>query len=178
MVVNNMRLAALVTAILMAATFRLLPHPPNFSPIAAMALFGGAFMPRKALGILVPLAAMLLSDLVLGFHASMPFVYAAVALTSVLGWWLATNRTLGRVGIAAVLASVLFFLVTNFGVWASQDMYPHTLAGLGACFVAALPFFQNTLAGDLVFTALLFGGFALLERAVPRLREEPVPAAA
>jgi hypothetical protein len=82
-----------------------------------------------------------------------------------------------RVGAAGVVASVLFFLVTNFGTWALSGMYPHTLAGLGACYVAAIPFFQNTLAGDLFYAALLFGGFALAEHLVPRNRAgNPQPA--
>lgn len=167
---NHSRLAAILTAILVAASLRLLPHPPNFTPIGAMALFGGAYLGRRAFAFAAPLGALLLSDLVLGFHGSMPFVYAGVALTVLIGWALASRLSAVTVAGAALASSVLFFGLTNFGVWLTSGMYPLTLAGLTACFVAAIPFFQNTLAGDLFYSALLFGGFALLERRVPRLQ--------
>ena len=167
---NHSRLAAILTAILVAASLRLLPHPPNFTPIGAMALFGGAYLGRRAIAFAAPLGALMLSDLVLGFHGSMPFVYAGVAFTVLIGWVLASRLSAVTVAGAALASSVLFFGLTNFGVWLTSGMYPPTLAGLAACFVAAIPFFQNTLAGDLFYSALLFGGFALLERRVPRLQ--------
>lgn len=166
----NTRTIALLAAIFTAAAMRLLPHPPNFSPIAAMALFSGAYFSRRGMAFVAPLAAMLVSDAILGFHALMPVVYGSLALVVCLGWLLSSRRTPGRVAGAAVAGSVTFYLVTNFAVWAFGDMYPKTLEGLAACYVAALPFFQNGLAGDLFFTALLFGGFALAERGVPALR--------
>jgi len=164
------RLLAILAAVLLAAAMRLMPHPPNFSPIAAMALFGGAYLGRRAIAFAAPLGALLLSDLVLGFYPEAVFVYLSVGAIVLIGWALEKRRTLLRVGAAAVAASVLFYLVTNFGVWLVMDYYPKTLAGVATCYVAAIPFFQNTLAGDLVFSALLFGGFALLECQVPRLR--------
>jgi hypothetical protein len=100
----------------------------------------------------------------------MPYVYASVALIVVIGWAVQARITPLRIGLAAVASSVLFFVVTNFGVWLSSGMYPLTPSGLAACYAAAIPFFQNTLAGDLFYSALLFGGFALLERTVPRIR--------
>ena len=169
---NRARLLALLAAIFAAAAMRLLPHPPNFSPIAALALFSGAYLSKRAIAFVAPIAALLLSDLFLGFYPELVFVYLSVAATVVIGWAVAKRKSAGRVAIAAVATSILFYLVTNFGVWLLTDYYPDTLAGLAACYVAAIPFFQNTLAGDLFFTALLFGGFALAERAVPRLREE------
>ncbi|MEO6433884.1 MAG: DUF6580 family putative transport protein [Sphingomicrobium sp.] len=173
---NHARLSAIVVAILAAAALRLVPHPPNFTPIGAMALFGGAYLGRRAIAFAAPLGALLLSDLVLGFYSGMAFQYVAVALTVALGWAvLYQNRNGVRVGGTAVAASVLFFVISNLGVWAGSGMYPHTLAGLGACFVAAIPFFQNSLAGDLLWSGVLFGGFALLERGIPALRE-PLPA--
>lgn len=167
----NARVIALLAAILIAAAMRLLPHPPNFSPIAAMALFSGAYMPRRGLAFIAPLAALLLSDAIIGFHALMPIVYGSVALVVCLGWLLSSRRTPARIALAAVAGSVTFFLITNFAVWAFGDMYPKTLEGLAACYVAALPFFQNGLAGDLFFTAFLFGGFAIAERLMPVLRQ-------
>lgn len=167
---THARLAAILTAILIAAALRLAPHPPNFTPIGAMALFGGAYFGRRALAFAAPLGALLLSDTVLGFHSGMPYVYGSVALIVLIGWAMAKRITLLSVAAASVAASVLFFLITNFGTWATGELYPPTLSGLAACYVAAIPFFQNTLAGDLFFSALLFGGFALLEQRVPVLR--------
>ena len=167
---HHARLLAIFSAILVAAALRLVPHPPNFTPIGAIALFGGAYLGRQALGFAVPLGALLLSDAVIGFHSGMPFVYASVALIVVIGWAIRTRRTVVGIAAAALASSVLFFAVTNFGVWLTSGMYPPTLAGLAACYVAAIPFFQNTLAGDLFFSAFLFGGFAVLERQVPLLR--------
>lgn len=175
---NRARLLALLAAIVAAAAMRLLPHPPNFSPIAAMALFSGAYLPRRALAFVAPFAALLLSDALLGgFYAGMEFVYLSFGLTVLIGWAIAGRKSPLAIGGAAVASSILFFALTNFGVWLLSGMYPPTLAGLSACFVAAIPFFQNTLAGDLLFTALLFGGFALAEQAAPALRQAPRAAA-
>jgi len=173
MTTNHARLVALLSAILAAAALRLVPHPPNFTPIGAMALFSGAYVGRRALAFVAPLAALLLSDLVLGFHSGMPFVYASVAAIAALGFIALSRVTLLRLAGAAVASSVLFFAVTNFGTWLLSGMYPMSASGLAACYVAAIPFFQNTLAGDLFYTGLLFGGFALLERVLPALRPQP-----
>ena len=167
----NARVLALVAAIFTVAAMRLLPHPPNFSPIAAMALFSGAYLSQRGLALVAPLAALLISDILLGFHGLMWLVYGSVALVVCLGWLLQSKRSPARITIAALSGSVLFYLLTNFGVWAFGDMYPKTLSGLAACYVAALPFFQNSLAGDLFFTALLFGGWAMAERLMPALRQ-------
>jgi hypothetical protein len=173
---NKARLLALVTAIFAAAALRLVPHPPNFSPIAAMALFSGAYLPKRALAFVAPFAALLLSDVVLGFYAGMNFVYFSFALTVLIGWAIASRKTPLMIGSAAVASSVLFFVLTNFGMWLFSGFYPLSGGGLAACFVAAIPFFQNTLAGDLLFTALLFGGFALFERMVPAIRQRQLVA--
>ena len=178
MTANHSRLLAILTAVVVAAALRLVPHPPNFTPIGAMALFSGAYLTRRGLAFAVPLAAMLLSDAVLGFHSGMPFVYGSVALITFIGSLGLKRVSSFRVVGAALVSSVLFFVVTNFGTWAVSGMYPLTLAGLAACYVAAIPFFQNTVVGDLFYSAVLFGGFALLERAIPALRQgtEPQPA--
>jgi len=168
----NARILALLAAILTAAALRLIPHPPNFTPIGAMALFSGAYLGRKGLAFVAPLAAMLLSDAILGFHSGMPFVYASVALIVLIGSLVASRITAMTVVGAALASSVLFFIVTNFGTWLVSGMYPLTGGGLAACYVAAIPFFQNTAVGDLFYCAVLFGGFALLERAVPKLRPQ------
>jgi len=175
---NKSRIVALVAAIFAAAAMRLLPHPPNFAPIAAMALFSGTQMPKHALSFVAPFAALLLSDALLGgFYPGMNFVYFSFALTVLIGWAVAKRKTALTIGAAAVASSVLFFILTNFGMWLFSGFYPLTREGLVACYVAAIPFFQNTLAGDLFFTALLFGGFALAERLFPALRRPAFSAA-
>ncbi|MFL6742145.1 MAG: DUF6580 family putative transport protein [Sphingomicrobium sp.] len=169
---NHTRLLALLSAIVVAAALRLVPHPPNYTPIGAMALFGGAYFGRQALAFAAPLGAMLLSDAILGFHPYMWATYLSVLLIVLIGWTVARRITPLRIGGGAIAGSVVFFLLTNFSVWLGSSVYQQTAAGLAACYVAAIPFFQNTLAGDLFYSALLFGGFALLERIVPQLRPQ------
>lgn len=168
------RLLTLITIILTAALFRLVPHWPNFTPIAALALFGAAMFERKWLGLVAPLASMLLSDALIGFHGSMGAVYLSFGLTWLLGVWALPVRrsgkvTAGRIATASVTASILFFLITNFAVWYGSQFYPQTGPGLITCYVAGLAFYNGTsfflngLAGDLFYSALLFGGYYLLQ---------------
>jgi len=167
---GNLGLIALVVVVLVAAVFRIIPHPPNFTPIAAMALFGGAYFTNKKLAFLIPMAAMLLSDLFIGFHSGMPAVYLSFALMVLIGMRISNNIKPKSVIIGSLSASVLFFVITNFGVWmTSATMYSQGLYGLTACYVAAIPFFHNTVLGDLVFTSVLFGGFYLVRQKFPIL---------
>jgi hypothetical protein len=164
-----------LTAVVVVAAFaRLIPHPPNLSPVGAIALFGGAFFPRTRNAFLIPLAAMLLSDLVLGLHALVPVVYGCFALNALLGRWLRSRRRFVPIALATVAGAVQFFLVTNFACWVLW--YPHTLEGFWTCYIAAIPFFHNTLIGDAVFTTAIFGGLAVAEMMVPVFREECQPA--
>lgn len=174
----NPRLTALIAIILTAALLRLLPHPPNFTPIAAMALFGGAYLSDRRVAVAAALTALFISDLFLGLYPEMWAIYAAMALVVLLGGFLRENRTPLRIAGVALTGSVLFFVLTNLATWALGTMYPLTLAGLVQCYTAAIPFFQNSLAGDAVFTVLLFGGFALAQRLAPALRERDAPLAA
>ena len=170
---NHSRLVALLAAIVVAAALRLVPHPPNFTPIGAMALFSGAYLGRKALAFAAPLGALLLSDLVLGFYHGQATVYFSVALIVMLGMVALSRVSPLRVAGAAILSSILFFVITNFGMWLFSGFYPRTMLGLEACYVAAIPFFQNTIAGDLFYATLLFGGFRVAELMVPRLSAQP-----
>lgn len=157
-----------VVLILLAAASRLLPHAPNFTPVAALGLFAGATLGRRA-AWLVPAGALLLSDAILGFYnpVSMLWNYAGFAACLLIGSGvLGPSRTLVRLGGAALGSSVAFFLLSNFGMWAA-GYYPRTLAGLGACYAAGLPFFRNTVASDLLFTAALFGAYAALRALFP-----------
>ena len=166
----HIRLTTLTIIVLATALFRLVPHWPNFTPIAALALFGAATFERKWLGLAAPLAAMLLSDALIGFHGSMGAVYASFGLTWLLGLWALHRPTAARIAGASVASSVLFFLITNFAVWFGSAFYPQTAAGLLSCYEAGLAFYNGTsfflngLLGDLLFSAALFGGYYLLQQ--------------
>jgi hypothetical protein len=164
----NPRLLTLTGMILAAALIRLLPHPPNFAPIAAMALFGGAYFSNKKLAFIIPLAALFLTDAILGFHYLMSAVYVSFALIVVIGMTV-KSINVKNVFLASVSASVSFFILTNTAEWAFGVMYPKTAAGLAMCFTAAIPFFHYTLLGDLFFVSVIFGAFELFRLKFPVL---------
>ena len=150
--------------VILAAAARLLPHPWNFTPIIAIGLFAGNQARSVYTGILATLSALILSDVVLGFDSSFWYVSAAMLIPVLLGR-LARN-SVGALVAAALASSFSFFLITNFMVWATQSLYPHTAAGLMACFSAGIPFYRNQLLGDAFYTVALFGGYAILSRLV------------
>jgi hypothetical protein len=167
----NPRLTVILMIVLIAALMRIVPHPANVTPIAAMALFAGAYLPDRRLALVIPLAAMLLSDLVIGLHASMLYVYAGVAVTVLIGGaMLKRNPSVMPAIAASLVSSVMFFLITNYGTWVTGVLYPRTAEGLMMAYTAGIPFFRNSVLGDLFFTAMLFGGFQVLERSLPALR--------
>ncbi len=147
---------------------RLLPHLPNFTPIAATALFGGTYLNKKY-AFIVPLVAMFLSDIFLGFHGTMPYVYGSFILTGVIGLWLKNHKNARNIVGATLLSSVLFFLITNFGVWAT-GWYPKTLSGLMQSYTMGLPFFRNTVLGDLCYTGVFFGAYELAQLLIVRYK--------
>ena len=164
------RFIFIATAVLIAAGSRLLPHPPNFTPIAAMALFCGANCSNKFSAFLIPLLAMLLSDFFLGFHNTLIPVYLSLGLIVLIGsGTLRKNNNLSSLFVASVSSSVLFFIVTNLAVWLIGDLYAKNISGLTECFLLAIPFFKNTIFGDLFFSGVLFGSFYLAQRKFPRL---------
>ena len=177
---------ALAGLILIAALTRLLPHPPNFSPVEAIALFGGAYFAARKWAILVPLAGMFVSDLILaqkmgGSYAeyfstpSFWIVYACIVLTTLMGFGLRGKVTGARVLGYSLAGSVLFFVASNFATWATAAPGLGACSlSLGSCYVAGIPFFQWTLLGTLFYSALLFGGFALLRQRVPQLQASTV----
>ncbi len=154
-----------VLLILMAALIRFLPHPANVVPIAAMALFGGAHFNKKY-ALLMPIIVMFLSDIFLGFHNTMPFVYGSFLLTGLIGIFLRKHNSFKWVLGGTLLSSILFFVITNFGVWLMNmgNMYSQNLAGLVQCYVMAIPFFKNTVLGDLFYTVMMFGGYEVFCR--------------
>ena len=143
---------------------RLLPHPPNFAPIAAIALFGGLYLSRKT-ALILPLAALVISDMFIGSYqlTLMFFVYGSFLLTVFLGFWLKKHKKWYTIGGSAVLSAVLFFVLTNFAVWAFSPWYAKTFAGLIQCFAMALPFFRNTLVGNLFYTGVFVGAYELIK---------------
>jgi hypothetical protein len=155
--------------ILAAAFSRLIPHPPNFTAVAAMALFGGAYLSSRTAAFALPIAAMFLSDLIIGFHPGMYAVYISFILIVAMGMSLRNNKKIGNIFLASVSASVTFFIVTNFALWLTGTLYPKTGAGLAACFTAAVPFFHYTFLGDIFFVGVMFGSFELFRMKFPKL---------
>lgn len=153
-----------ILIIVAAAGMRLVPHLPNFAPITAMALFGGAYLPKRW-AIILPLAAMVLSDFFIGFESleGRLVVYGSFVIVGFIGMWLKSHRSLGSLIGASLGSSLLFYLITNFGVLYTENLYPRTVEGLIQSYYMALPFFRYTVAGDFFYTAVFFGGFEILK---------------
>jgi hypothetical protein len=165
-----------VVFVIIGLLFRLIPHSANFSPIFAIALFGGVYFSDRRLALLIPVTALFISDLFIGFYSPvvMASVYAGMILTSRLGLWLKNHKSVINIFGTATASALLFFLISNFGVWLNPvSGYAKDLAGLIQCYVLALPFLKNTLASNLLYSAVLFGGFELT---VLAMRRKPVQA--
>lgn len=145
------------------AALRLLPHPPNFAPIGALALFGGVYFSKK-LALIIPMAAMVISDIFIGSYEIklMAFVYGSFLLSVILGFWLKKHKKWPAILGSSILSAFLFFLLTNFAVWAFTPWYAKTLSGIVQCYLMALPFFKNTLLGELFYVFCFFGGYELV----------------
>ena len=161
--------------IFLGAIARLLPHPANFSPITAMAFFGGAHLPRRQ-AFVIPVLSMVIGDIGLHFTLGYPlatwstlFVYASFALIVLLGQWFGKKKSSGRFFTSAAASSALFFVITNFGTWLTGGLYPMTPAGLVSCFIAAIPFLRNTIVGDAAWIGIFFGSFAITNQVVALL---------
>lgn len=174
------RATVLAAFILLGALSRLFPHPPNATPLLAIALFGGAYFTETRWAYGVPLLAMLASDLVLNLTQGAALltpmravVYGCIGVAAGLGIWALSQVRIVRVAAAGLAGALLFFVVTNFAVWVGGSMYPHTLSGLVECYVAALPFFRNTLLSTWGYSALLFGVFEGVKVQFPSLAGKP-----
>lgn len=149
---------------------RLVPHPPNFTPVDAIALYSGVWMPSIWVGMALPVAIMAVSDLLIGWHSLWIYTWGAMMMGAVLGYyWLRTDRILSVIALP-VLQSTVFFIVTNFGVWLN-GYYGYTLSGLWECYVAAIPFYHYQVLGAIVYSFLFwvveyafFRRFALMVR--------------
>jgi hypothetical protein len=155
--------------IVLAILSRLLPHPPNFAPVAAVALFGGALFTKRGLAFLVPLFVMVVSDAIIGFHSHMAVIYGLFLMVVLIGLTLRDKIGIGRVIGASLASSVLFFVGSNLAVWYGSPFYSQDMSGLIACFTMALPFFQNTILGDLFFSGVLFGSYFWVTQRYPQL---------
>ena len=155
--------------ILLGVSSRLLPHPANFSPIMAIALFSGVYFSKK-ISLIIPLVAMFISDIFIGFYQVnlMAFVYGSFLLCVILGFWLKKHKKWYLILSGSLVGSLTFFLLTNFSVWAFTSWYAKTLSGLSQCFLMALPFFKNTLLGDLSYVIIFFGLYELAEILIKR----------
>lgn len=156
------------SVIVAAVLLRLVPHEPNVAPIGAMALFGGAYLSKKY-ALPFPIFTMFVSDIFLGFHNTIVWVYGSFILIGLIGMLLRNRVNPGNVILVSLASSVLFYLITNFGVWFSGSMYPKTLSGLLQSYTLALPFFRNTLLGDLFYNGVFFGGYALIRSRLSQL---------
>jgi hypothetical protein len=169
---NKSKFGLAILIVILAAASRLVKHPFNFTPIVAMSIFGGSYL-HKRWAVMIPLAAMALSDIILystnyGWSyfdwKTTLSIYFSLCLAFLIGWYLTRRKKWYAIIGAGVLSSIIFFIITNFAVWAFFNWYPHTLAGLENCFTLALHFFRNSLAGDAVYTLAFFGAYELAAR--------------
>ena len=156
----NLKFYSAIILIIILAFSRLIPHPPNFTPILGMAVFAGAVFDKKVYSFLILLLAMILSDLFLGFHSSMFAIYFAICLNVVIGIYFINTIYYSKIFISLVSGSLVFFIITNFTVWFFSGMYPYSLEGLLACYTMGLPFLQNTIISSVLYGV---GAFFIFE---------------
>ena len=144
--------------VLFVALARLIPHPPNFTPIIAMGLFGGAYFKNYKLALLIPIMGMLISDFFIGFHSMMLWIYAPLVIVTFIGVWIKDKINTINLISSILLGSILFFIISNFGVWFIGG-YEKNIQGIINCYIMAIPFFHNTLIGSFFYGAIMFGGY-------------------
>ena len=168
LLISKLREPAILIAI--GALSRVIPNPANFAPITAMALFGGVYLNKKQ-ALTLPILAMILSDFFIGFD-SIPMrlsVYGSFLISVFIGFWIKNHKSSKNIVFASLFSSILFFVITNFAVWAFGTMYLKNLTGLTECYLLAIPFFRNTILGDLFYSGAFFGVYNLLLNSVPRV---------
>lgn len=162
----------ILAVIVSCGVFRLLPHASNITPIGAMALVGGMYFRNRLVGLILPILTLYVGDLILNntiyatsgagftwFSDYMLYVYGAFILTGVFGRYLTQKSSMTKIVGGTLIASVLFFLITNIGTWASTTLYPDTITGMGSALLAGLPFFRNTMLGNAIFIPLFVAFF-------------------
>ena len=147
---NKNKYYAIIGIIILLATARLLPHPPNFTPILGMAVFSGAIISKRLIAYLIPLAAMFLSDLYLGLHSSIPIIYFSLAVCVLFGTFIKARVTILNSFLSISLGVLVFFLITNFMVWYGSGMYEYSISGLMTCYFMGLPFVQNSFISSIL----------------------------
>ena len=170
---KNFKFIIALFFVLIGVGLRLVPHAPNFTPIAAVALFSGVYFSKK-IALTLPILAMLISDLFIGFYdfKLMVAVYGSFILCAILGFWLKKHKKWNTVAGAAFLSSAFFFVITNFAVWLFSSWYTKSFSGFIQCYIMALPFLKNTLLGDLFYTAVFFGAYELSTALVGKIFKE------
>lgn len=175
---NNIRFGVLSTAIMVAALSRLIPHPSNFTAIGAMALFGGCYFSDKRIAYVVTVLALFLSDVILNSfiynhtftltYSGFLWIYASFILTVVMGTFI-KKVSIGNVLLMGILAALLHWVISDFGVWMGSSLYTKNFAGITECYTAALPYLRNMLLGNILFSALMFGAYELAQKRFPVL---------
>ena len=159
----HIKILLIASIIFLVSLTRLVPHLPNFTPILALAIFGGAYLPNRIIALSLPILAMFLSDLIIGFHSQIYAVYVTIIVLSLLGNMIKI-KNIKNLAITGFAGSLIFFMITNFSVWLSGGLYPLTIDGLLQCYIMAIPFFHNTLISTLLFLGILFFGYTFAEK--------------
>ena len=165
----NIKILLIISVIFLVSLTRIFPHPPNFTPILALAIFGGAYLPNRITAISLPIISMFISDLIIGFHSQIFTVYAAIILLSILGHLMKT-KNFKNFAITGFTGSLIFFIITNFSVWLGGSLYPLTIDGITQCYIMAIPFFHNTLISTILFLTILFFGYTFAEKKISNLK--------
>jgi len=160
---KKLEFAIAIIFVLVGVSLRLLPHAPNFAPIAAIALFGGVYLSRKT-ALILPIAIMMISDIFIGSYGIklMVFVYVSFLICVLLGFWLKKHKKWQTVLGSSILSGIIFFILTNFAVWIFTPWYAKTISGIVQCYVMALPFFRNTLLGNIFYAGAFFGSYEII----------------
>jgi len=172
----NLKYTGIIALILFASFSRIIPHMPNFTPIGAMALFGGAYLKNKSHAFLIPVLSLWISDLVINnfvfsyysgftfFYPGFLWQYLSFVIITFVGYFMLKKINYKKVFFTTIISSLIFFIITNFGVWVSGYMYPMNVNGLIMCYIAALPFYKGTLLGFIFYSSFLFGAFESFKR--------------
>ncbi len=145
-----------ILLLIFGMTARFMFHIPNFTPVIVLALFSGVYL-KKKYALLLPVALMAVTDIFIGLHRTMFFTWGSLVLIAAIGLWVGKHKSIKTIATTSLASAILFFLVTNAGVWLVSGLYPRTLAGLSQCFLLAIPFFRMMLLSTFVYSVVMFG---------------------
>lgn len=166
----NKQYLFLIALIAFSLVLRLVPHLPNFSPVLGVALFSGVYFRNRWFAPIIPLSILLLTDSILGFYPEISFVYIAFLLTVIIGSFLKNSLSPLNLLVCSLISSMAFFIISNFGTFLVGGIYTQDMEGLTKCFTLAIPFFRNSILGDLIFSFAIFGCYELVKRGIPSLK--------